>query len=340
MKSSSGRAGGRRGVRSKALPRAASKPGRAGKLAPAGDIYLSRALLDATADRALVVDPSGLVLKANERLARSLGMPMAKMIGRGIFDLFPGRLVPSRRAHLRRAVRTGQPVHHTDTREGRLLEHLLYPVRGSAGRVECVAIYTRDITRENANELALKASEEKYRQLVENSNLSVFTVRRDGVFLFLNRRAAEYLGGRAADFVGKRMDQLFPPEIARRQMSVVRQVIRRRRGVVHESLNSMKGEMRWFEMNIQPLRDADGKVRSALATAADITDRKLSEEALRLSEQRLKMIMQCSRDGISITEMDLSTGRWRLILANDAYVKMSGRSRKVLMACSDLAPLV
>jgi PAS domain S-box-containing protein len=237
-------------------------------------------------------------------------------------------------------VRTGQLVHHTDVREGRLLEHVLYPVRGAGGRVECVAIYSRDITREHENELALKASEEKYRQLVETSNLSIFTVRRDGVFLFLNRRAAEYLGGRPADFVGRKMSQLFPAETARRQMSVIRQVIRRRRGVVQEALTSPGGEMRWFEMNIQPLRDADGKVRSALATAADMTDRKLSEEALRLSQQRLEMIMKYSRDGISIMDHDLRTGKRKLLLCNDSFAEMFGRSRKYLMARPDLSTLV
>ena len=82
----------------------------------------------------------------------------------------------------------------------------------------------RDITERRRVENALRESEEKYRTLVESAGESIASIDANGKFLFMNTTAAERLGGKPEDYVGKRMWDLFPKEIADRQMASVRRV--------------------------------------------------------------------------------------------------------------------
>ncbi|MCK4597209.1 PAS domain S-box protein, partial [bacterium] len=127
-------------------------------------------------------------------------------------------------------------------------------------------------------EEVLQESEERYKLLVESSNQAIFTVDKSGLFLFMNTSAARQLGGKPKDFRGKTMWDLFPKEIANRQMADIRKAMETASQLITESASFMQGEKRWFEMNIQPIRNSSGVFDKVLCIAADITERKRAEE--------------------------------------------------------------
>ena len=85
-----------------------------------------------------------------------------------------------------------------------------------------------------------------------------------------------------------------------------------------------------FAPGLVPVVTSKG-MKGSLISGVDITDRRRAEEALRQSEERLRLIFEHSFDGISIREVDPSTFARRLVYCNDRFVQMSGRSRKELM---------
>jgi PAS domain S-box-containing protein len=117
----------------------------------------------------------------------------------------------------------------------------------------------------------LKESEELYRTLVEGAGEPIFSVSYDGKFLFMNDNAAGWLGGKATDFVGKNMWDLFPKEIAERQLESIRKVVKSRHGQTFENHTVLMGKTRYHRTNIQPIFDSNGNCNSVLAIAADIT---------------------------------------------------------------------
>ena len=68
------------------------------------------------------------------------------------------------------------------------------------------------------------------------------------------------------------------------------------------------GEIRWIHTRGKVMRDAEGRARRRVGVVADITDRKLAEEALRLSEERYAYAMEAAQDA-----------HWDWIIGTDQY---------------------
>jgi two-component system, sporulation sensor kinase E len=127
-----------------------------------------------------------------------------------------------------------------------------------------------DMTEQARAEAALRESENRYRTLVESAGESIAVVGKEGVFLFLNTTGAERLGGRPEEYIGMRMEKLFGGEVGRRQAESVRTVIRTGQGMNVIVPTVVQGKTRWYNTTIEPLRDANGQIHSALVVARDI----------------------------------------------------------------------
>jgi two-component system, sporulation sensor kinase E len=144
-----------------------------------------------------------------------------------------------------------------------------------------------DVTEQRSMEEALRESENRYRTLVESAGESIAVVNEEGVFLFMNTTAANRLGGKAEEYVGKTMWELFPREIADRQAGSVRTVIRTGRGMNVIVPMTLRGQTRWYSTTIEPLRDAVGNIGSALIVGRDIHE--LHQTQKELEEYRNHM---------------------------------------------------
>ena len=137
-----------------------------------------------------------------------------------------------------------------------------------------------------------RESEDRYKALVESAGDVICVIDKDGVFRFMNRAAAERLGGRPEDYICKTLWELFPKEIADRHMAAVRQVIETCQGLVTDSREPLLGELRWYHTSVQPLRDSEGHVGSALVVARDVTDGTLGGGALGEAEAKYRALVE------------------------------------------------
>jgi PAS domain S-box-containing protein len=67
-----------------------------------------------------------------------------------------------------------------------------------------------------------------------------------------------------------------------------------------------KGNSRWWEVLVSPIKDVQGNVINLLATSRDITERKKTEEALQSSEKRFRSLIENNEDGISLKDAQLN----------------------------------
>ncbi|HNJ12634.1 MAG TPA: PAS domain S-box protein, partial [Anaerolineales bacterium] len=146
--------------------------------------------------------------------------------------------------------------------------------------VKSVTAFAYDINDRKLAEIALRESEEKYRGLMESLDNIIATMDYDGRFFYVNDKAADALGNKTNEIIGKTVFDLFPDEVSASLMENIRIAIQEDRGVLMESKNLVRGEFRWYRTMIQPIHDVQGKVLHVLTNSTDIHDLKMAQHDL------------------------------------------------------------
>ena len=116
--------------------------------------------------------------------------------------------------------------------------------------------------------------------------------------VFVNEAFERLSGYSRAEAIGLTPRILQGPLTDRAELKRVRAALRDRVPVRAELINYSKaGQPYWVELNLAPVRAADGTVTHFVAIQRDISERKRAEEALRISEQRLQFVMHSARVG-------------------------------------------
>lgn len=249
-----------------------------------------REIVETVADLIITFDLDGRLLSVNGAARTMLGLDPDHVIRMHIADLVVGECreaVASQFEHVLKGHRVQSETVLADC-EGRPIhvEYRASPLTDN-GRVVGGRAIAWDITNRKRLERELKASEERYRTLVESAGETIATVDEEGTFLYMNSTAARQLGGQPADFVGKTMWDVFPPEVAEFQVADIRKVIRTGEGHNTVSLSCVGGEMRWYNTTIQPLHDDRGNVTAALIIARDIDELKKAQDELDAYRERM-----------------------------------------------------
>jgi PAS domain S-box-containing protein len=158
--------------------------------------------------------------------------------------------------------------------------------------VKHLAEDTFDIILRKRAEEARRASEEKYRGLLESLDSIVITVDRQGRVLYVNEPAARQLRHTSDEVIGRTMHDLFPPQAADIQMKDIQIVMDRNQGATFENPITVNDQVRWYHTSIQPLHDDAGQITSVLINSTDIHDLKAAQQELqdlnRTLEERVR----------------------------------------------------
>jgi len=192
-----------------------------------------------------------------------------------------------------------------------------------------------EVKRRKRVELRLRESETQYRTLVESANESIVQADGEARFLFLNRTAAEFLGGKPEDYVGKTSYEIFPPEAAERQIRSIRTVMETGRSLAVEVPLSRHGRTTWFSVTFEPVTDPAGKVTSVLVVARDIQELHQARKELQAYQDHMARTERLASLGtLSATvahEMNQPLTVLRLTIQNClAQLKSDGLSPQVL----------
>ena len=125
----------------------------------------ARALLNATTDSAILIDPKGKILAINETAAERLSQDNIEMVRKNLFDILPPTLAEQRKSRIDQVLDSGDPLQFEDDYAGTTYLNSLYPVFDRQGKIQNLAYYSRDITEQRQMELALRESEKRYKEL-------------------------------------------------------------------------------------------------------------------------------------------------------------------------------
>ena len=276
-----------------------------------------RSLIESWDNSIGLVDRDDRYLYINEVGARWYGKTPQEMIGKSLHELFPeyyqdpvSPIVREVFEHNRGVVREVS----SRTRKGHWFRISVQPVRDAHGNVTHATINSMDITERKQAEEALRASEAKYRSLIESWDNSIGLMDRDGRYLYINEIGAQWYGKTPQEMIGKSLHELFPEYYQEPMTPIVREVFEHNRGVVRE-LSSRTRDGQWFRISVQPVRDAHGNVTHATINSMNITERKQSEEALRSRERILRLFVEHSPAAIAMFDREM-----KYIIASHRYL--------------------
>lgn len=205
------------------------------------------------------------------------------------------------------------------------------PVLDDDGSFQGAFAMFTDITGAKRAEAALRASEELYRDLIENANDLIYRTDAEGHFTFFNETALHLMQYPAEFLRGLHYLELIHPdyrEAARRFYG--RQFLRRLEDSYYEFPAVTKsGHTIWFGQHTHLIFE-DEEIVGFQAVARDITERKRAEEELRESEERFKHLAEAAFEAIVIVENGI------IVDANSAFCRMYGYERGEVIGKSAL----
>ena len=143
----------------------------------------------------------------------------------------------------------------------------------------------------------------KLHQAVEQSPNAIFITDTDGRIEYANHRFVEHTGYSLEETSGQTpalfKSDLTAPDVYETLWAQLK-AGQEWRGELRNRHKS--GSLFWASVTIAPIRDADDQVTHYLAIEEDISERKLTEEALRESEARFRQLFNHAADAIFVVD--------------------------------------
>ncbi len=207
------------------------------------------------------------------------------------------------------------------TRQGELrwMSHVCQPVFGQNGEWLGRRGSNRDITEKKLANSALRASEERYRGVVETMNEGLALAGPDYLFSFVNQKLCEMLGYTPEEMIGHHVLE-FVHDDDKELMAPQMEKLAHGQGASFE-LNWQAKDGRKIPTLSSPkaFMDSDGNFLGSLGVITDITSLKQAETALRESEERYRRVIETMSEG-----MAMSDAEYRFTFVNDRFCEMLG----------------
>jgi two-component system, chemotaxis family, sensor kinase Cph1 len=292
---------------------------------------LARITLDSMVQFVGLLDTKGTVLEINQVALDAVRMKLSDVEGKPFWATFWWQVSEEVRAELKESVRRaarGEFV-RWDTeiywRAGgkgtTIIDASLSPVKDTQGNVVFIAAEGRDITERKAHELAriesnlnmarfrqemaaaeqafvrLTAESEQRRRLYETILAStpdfVYTFDLNHRFTYANEALLTMWGKTAAEAIGKNCLELgYEPWHAAMHDGEIDQVIATKQPIRGDVPFSGTRGRRIYDYLFVPVFNASGEVEAVAGTTRDVTERKLAEEKIRASEERLRFMAE------------------------------------------------
>jgi PAS domain S-box-containing protein len=267
-----------------------------------------RTILDHLPDL-IVVHRDGNILYVNPAMSDSMGWRTEEAVGQSVLKF----IAPEYHSKIPDLIRTrledgiGEPYHlKLIAKDGK---RRIVSIRGTVISFEgspAIMNVLTDVTTAKKAEDALQKSEKKYRLLVENTNDIIYTTDLTGRITGISPQITKYgysteevVSSNLSSFV---LEEDLPVVLADLEKTITtgqptRTIFRAK---------DKSGTIHWMEDNGVPIQDESGRVVGITGILRDITDRKITEEALRESEEKYRLLADHIQDVIWTAEVNLN----------------------------------
>ncbi len=267
-----------------------------------------RTLISQSPDGIFVVDLKGNFLAVNRVMCENLKYSEAELLSMGIWDIVPEQYVDQHKKRLADIIAGKAPNEAAE-----------YVVRGKDGDLYCVEILSapyyeeeklvgfqgiaHDVTERKKSEELLRASQEKYRSLVENINDVFYTLDNQGTITYVSPVVERLSKYKVSELTGKSFTSIIFPEDLPDIIASYNRLVSGQMEPSEFRIVDKDGRIIFVRTSSRPIYQ-DGKIVGITALITDITERKKLEKALSDELLRRRILIEQSRDGIVILDQN------------------------------------
>ena len=275
-----------------------------------------RAILDYSTAVIFVKDLEGRYLRINRLYETMYGVTEAEVKGKTNHDIHAKEVADVMLANDREVIAANRPLQfeeQVDTADGRRqFISLKFPLYDDSGRPYGVCGISTDITERKRAEGALKKSEERINIAMEAGGIGTvdWDIRADS--LLWSEKFLDIYGlprGRSSGRYEDWRKRVYPEDLPAVEALIWGALEKKLPDwhVEYRIVRANNGEVRWIESSHHVFYDAQGAPLRTVGAVMDITERKRSEEALKLSEERLSLALKAG--AIGTFDLDIPTGK-------------------------------
>jgi PAS domain S-box-containing protein len=232
------------------------------------------AIVEASDDAIIAKSLDGTIVSWNKGAEKIYGYKREEIVGHPISVLIPPSQ-PEELPEIMKQLRRGQHIESYETTRIRKDGHLIdvsitiSPIKNKAGRIVGASVIARDITKHKQAEAALRLSEERLRIALKNAPVVVFT--QDLQLRYTWITPPVFLTWDNRDFVGRTDVEIFGAQQGARLTAIKQEVLRSGVGSHSEVTVTLEGVTRYFDLLVEPLRDARGTLIGLTSSAIHTT---------------------------------------------------------------------
>lgn len=230
------------------------------------------------------------ILEANKNAIELYGYTRKQMCEMSVLDLFSvdARARSTLEAELRKPYNTLGPFTHRGAAGRELVVSMVFSSFALKGREARIMQIQDETTRRTAEE-AVRASEERFRELFENANDVIFLHDLKGRLMAINRAGESLTGYARAEVLDKSMEELIAPESRHLNQDSIRAHLGGSTTQHFElRMITKSGAVRLLEVNTRIIY-RKGHAVAIQGIGRDITDRKIVEQKLRDSAREMQV---------------------------------------------------
>ena len=290
---------------------------------------LFRAMIEKDTDMKILATSAGEIFYASPSLTKILGYDNEELMSTRAFELIHPNNISRLTEELANIIQTPgkslfgqQRLKHKNGKwlwcEGTITNMLHEPA--VAGLVSNF----RDITERKI----LEEQQMLFASIVDSSDDAIFTKTLDGKITSWNHGAEKVYGYSAKEIIGHPFSILVPSHRLIEENKMMDKILAGESVDHYETLRIKKdGKIIYVSLTISPIKDSLGNIIGASKISRDITDKKKTEESLRIAEASYREIFDKANDAIYVHEIE--TGK--VVEVNQIASKITGFTKEELL---------
>jgi PAS domain S-box-containing protein len=295
-------------------------------------------------DAVIVVDDEQRVVLFNPAAAKMFGCPAQDALGSLIERFIPQQLPAALEKNLRHFDKNGNPIRNMDPL-GTLVavrsDGNEFHVEASISHIDVgespmFTLILRDVTEREAAAVALRESEARFRLVANVAPVLIWMADTSKLRTYFNTPWLEFTGRPMESEIGNGwMDDVHPEDLKFCLEVHTKAFDLREKFRMQYRLRRYDGEYRWiFDVGV-PRFNPDNSFAGYIGSCLDVSDYKNTQEALRESEDKLRLLLDSTAEAIYGVDLEE-----RCTFCNAASLRLLGYTRTDELLGKDMHSLI